>query len=259
MTSGDRPDPAASSTSPISMPDADRPRQAALDLRVDQTSWAREDFCVSPANEAALQLVDQWPDWPMPWIALYGPRGCGKRHLARIWAQRSRAVTVALDTITVESVPDLAAAPALVVEAGAAHVQGGVDWDETALFHLINYVREEGRTGLITAQADPGAWPVANEHLASRLKAVLGVAIAEPDDALLEGVLAKLFRDRQVTVAPDVIRYLVTRMERSLEAAVRLADSLDTLSLEHKHAITKPMAARVLEQEQETGRDIAEP
>ena len=67
------------------------PRQLALALDHAE-SFAREDFLAGPSNEAALGLIERWPDWPDRALALVGPEGAGKSHLAAIWAEnRGRA------------------------------------------------------------------------------------------------------------------------------------------------------------------------
>ncbi len=67
------------------------PRQLALALD-HATSFAREDFLAGPSNAAALSLIERWPDWPDRVMALAGPEGSGKSHLASIWARgRGRA------------------------------------------------------------------------------------------------------------------------------------------------------------------------
>ena len=48
-------------------------------------------FCRGPCNAAALALIDSWPDWPARAIALVGPEGSGKTHLATIWAAAAGA------------------------------------------------------------------------------------------------------------------------------------------------------------------------
>ena len=66
-------------------------RQLRLSLR-QPPSWAREDFVVSPANSEGVRLLDAWPSWPGGALALVGPEGSGKTHLAMAWAQRTGAV-----------------------------------------------------------------------------------------------------------------------------------------------------------------------
>ena len=67
-----------------------RPRQLALALDHAE-SYAREDFLVGPCNEGPFQLICSWPDWPANALALVGPGGSGKTHLAMIWAAMAGA------------------------------------------------------------------------------------------------------------------------------------------------------------------------
>ena len=73
--------------------------------------------------------------------------------------------------------------------------------DERALFHLLNLAREERayRAASPRARRLP-ALPVAIPDLASRLRALPGVALAPPDDALLRALIVKLAADRQLAV-----------------------------------------------------------
>src|SRR5262249_10136658 len=105
-------------------------RQLAFDLPHAE-SFRRDDFLASAANEAALSLVDRWPDWPGRFAAISGPRGAGKSHLAAIWAERAGARIVAAPTLLREGVPAALVTGALVVE----DVAPGMD--EAALFHLL--------------------------------------------------------------------------------------------------------------------------
>src|SRR5258708_33209729 len=70
------------------------PRQLALALD-HRESFDRDDFLPGPGNATALALIDRWPDWPARAVALTGPEGAGKSHLAAIWAQAAGARPVA--------------------------------------------------------------------------------------------------------------------------------------------------------------------
>ena len=59
-------------------------------------------------------------------------------------------------------------------------------------------------------------------------------------------MLVKHFADRQLRVAPEVIAYLVPRMERSFAAAAALAERLDRLALREGGAVTVPLARRAI-------------
>jgi chromosomal replication initiation ATPase DnaA len=75
------------------------------------------------------------------------------------------------------------------------------------------------------------------------------VALAAPDDDLLAGLLVKLLNDRQVRIAPEVVRFLLPRIERSFAAVHRLAEALDRAALAEHREITVPLARAVLEQQ----------
>src|SRR5580693_7089069 len=95
------------------------PRQLALALEHTE-SYAREDFLAGPCNEAALTLIDSWPDWPANAVALIGPEGSGKTHLATIWAAAAGARVVSAHALDETGLRSALATGALVIEDAAA-------------------------------------------------------------------------------------------------------------------------------------------
>ena len=81
----------------------------------------------------------------------------------------------------------------------------------------------------------------------SRLKALPLASIEAPDDALLRAVLVKLFADRQLSVEPHVIDYVLVRMERSMSAAERLVAEADRQALVLQTRVTRAVAAAALD------------
>lgn len=221
-------------------------RQLVLDLPL-RTALGREDFLVTPSNAAAVALIDSYPDWPHYGAVLVGGRGSGKSHLLEVWRQASGARLI--------EAAALAEAPDRLLAGGALAIDNapGAALDETALFHLLNLARQTGAHVLIASEQDPAQWKVALPDLASRLKALPVSRLDPPDDALLRGVLVKHFADRQLSVEEPVISYLMLRMPRSLEAARALVAELDRLALAEKTAVTRALAARVLQQMTEPG------
>jgi chromosomal replication initiation ATPase DnaA len=213
-----------------------------LTLALDHAeSLAREDFLGGPTNAVALQLVDSWPDWPGRSVALIGPEGSGKSHLASIWGERSGARFLAAHALGGSDLLAALATGALVVEDAAPH-----GLDERALFHLLNLVREEGAFLLVTARAAPAGWPLRTRDLVSRLKALPVVTLAPPDDALLRAVLVKLFADRQLAVEETLIGYVATHIERSFAAARAAVALLDAEALRRQRPLTRAFAAELL-------------
>lgn len=220
-------------------------RQLALELPHAE-SFRRDDFLADASNQAALALVDSWPEWPNRVVAVVGPGGAGKSHLAAIWAERSGARIADAAALILSDVPRTLVTGALVLE---DLTPGRID--EPALFHLLNLVREDEAFLLITAKSRFDLQQHALADLASRLRAVPVFELAAPSESLLAAVLVKLFADRQLLIDEDTVAYLVTRMERSLAAAREMAGALDRAALSRGRRITRQLASEVL-REQET-------
>ena len=218
-------------------------RQLVFDLPPNAT-LTREDFFTSDANQAALGAIDCWQEWPDGKMVLVGPEGAGKTHLAHIWAEAAQAVVVGPMAIATADLPLLASGRAVVVE-DADRIAGNRA-AETALFHLHNLLVPHGRL-LITATTPPRDWGLVLADLQSRLQAAPLTRLAPPDDTLLSAVLVKLFADRQISVAPSLIAYLITRMDRSIGAARQLVARLDTHALALGRPVTRALAAEVLD------------
>ncbi len=214
------------------------PRQLALALDHAE-SYAREDFLAGPCNAEALALIESWPDWPASAIALVGPEGAGKTHLASIWAAAAGARVVSARALGATELPAALATGALVIEDAAA-----VD-DERALFHLINLAREERAFLLFTARTAPSLWPVTLPDLVSRLRALPVVTLEAPDDAMLRGVMVKLAADRQLTLDEAVVNYLSTHIERSFAAARAAVIALDKEALRQGRPPSRTLAAEM--------------
>lgn len=216
-------------------------RQLALDLPFAE-GFTLTDFLPAPSNEAALQAVLGWPAWPSVALLLDGPEGCGKTHLASIWAQRARAVVLEAADIWEEAEPlaRLGAARAALVE------QADEVADERQLFHLYNALAERRGHLLLTARAPLGTWGLRLPDLRSRLATAWTVHVEPPDESLLAALLVKQFADRQLRVEPGVIDYLLSRMERSFASARRLVEALDRASLRARRPIGLGLAREVL-------------
>jgi len=214
------------------------PRQLALALDHAE-SFAREDFLSGLSNESALALIDAWPDWPARAIALVGPEGSGKTHLATIWAAAAGARAVSGRTLGEIDIPAALATGALVIEDAAAIA------DERALFHLINLAREQGAFLLFTARTTPSLWPLALPDVVSRLRALPVVMLQAPDDAMLRGVIVKLAADRQLQLDESVVGYISTHIERSFAAARAAVIALDKEALRQGRPASRALAAEM--------------
>jgi chromosomal replication initiation ATPase DnaA len=216
------------------------PRQLAFALPHAE-SLTRDNFLEGPANAAGLTLVDSWPEWPNRIMLLVGPEGSGKSHLAAIWAELAGARLTSAHALTAAAVPGALATGALVVED-----LNPSDFDERALFHLMNLAREDEAFVLITARVPPSAFQIELRDLRSRLRAVPTVSLLPPDDALFRALIVKFCADRQLTVDESVVSYLATRIERSYSAARRAVELLDSEALRLGRPVTRALAAELL-------------
>lgn len=216
------------------------PRQLAFALPHAE-SLTRDNFLEGPANAAGLALVDSWPEWPNRIMLLVGPEGSGKSHLAAIWAEQAGARSISAHALTAAAVPGALATGALVVED-----LNPPDFDERAMFHLMNLAREDEAFVLITARVPPSAFQVELRDLRSRLRAVPAVSLLPPDDQLFRALIIKFCADRQLNLDENVVGYLATRIERSYAAARRAVELLDSEGLRLGRPVTRALAAELL-------------
>jgi chromosomal replication initiation ATPase DnaA len=222
-------------------------RQLAFVLPA-RPALGRDAFFASASNRLALAAVDRWPDWPGRRLALVGPEGSGKTHLAHVWAARAGArimPAAALPRIDPGAMPEEGA---LVVEDGdrIPGLGAAAREAEVALFHLANRLQAGGGSLLVTGRGAPARWEIGLPDLASRLQAAPVATLEPPDDALIAAVIVKLFADRGIGVGPEVVRYLAARIDRSFAAIEDAVGRLDGLGLARGRPVTVRLAAELL-------------
>ena len=197
--------------------------------------------------------------------ALCGPAQCGKSHLGEIWRLRNDARTLSplllqhefenapenapenVSENVSKNIPLLARPLWLDFSADDDPAQGMPPSLERALYALYNEVIHS-TTGslLITARSEPSRWQFSLADLRSRMRAVAVLRIEDPSDDDSALLLEKIFHTRQLEVDARVYAYVHRRIERSFRAHHAIAEELDSLSLAHKHKITRPFVARHL-------------
>jgi hypothetical protein len=157
--------------------------------------------------------------WPFGTAVLSGPPRSGKSLLARWFAANHPGADV------------IDPADALA---------------EDALFHRWNRAQADAQPLLLVSGRGAGAWQIALPDLRSRLGAALHLDIPAPDDELLSGLIEEHAARRGLTLGPDVLAYILPRIERSHAEAEALVETIDRLSLERKAGVTISLARDAL-------------
>ncbi len=207
----------------------------------------REDFLVSAANEEAIAWIDKWPDWPTGFLIIKGPSGCGKTHLAHVWQKQTGARILTpkdLEGNSIEDIAQLTLTPLVMEDLG-----GKIDDD--AFFHLFNMLTEKKQSLLMTTTKRVKKWKVKLPDLKSRLGTVPVTKVRQPDDQLFAALIIKHISDRQLAVEPDVVQYLVMRLERSFAEVRRFIALVDSAALAGRRKITKPFIRELLKEKKQ--------
>jgi chromosomal replication initiation ATPase DnaA len=205
-----------------------------------------ETLVVTEANRDAARLITDWRAWPGGALALVGPRGAGKTHLALAWV-----VEVGARQISPVESPDDAAA--IFRDAGGRVFLDDADLqaDEAMLWRVLDMARADaGAAVLLAGAAAPSMWPASIPDLRSRLASLAVARLQEPDEALMEVVLRRICREQFIHLSDDAARYLARRLPRTFAAARQLVAALDASLVKAAKPVTLPAARKALERAQ---------
>jgi hypothetical protein len=176
------------------------------------------DFLTGEANSAVMRHLRHWALWPVMATVVTGPRKSGRSLLARRF----------------------------VASSGGTMIDDADRVAEESLFHAWNRAQSERRPLLLIADAPPPAWSIALPDLRSRIGATPKLAISQPDDTLAAAIIEKLLGARGLATPPEVLAYLVPRIDRSYVGIQHLVDTIDDIALARQSRLTIPLARSAL-------------
>lgn len=198
------------------------------------------NFIVARCNQQALEFVRRWPDWPSTAAALFGPKACGKSHLASIWADMAQASIISAPELTT-FVTRKTASTAFVIE----------DLDRTpadaARDHiLIGLLDRPGVSVLLTGRNPPARWTVATGDWHSRLHSLIAFQMWSPDDEFLSALVQRHFAERQLHPPASVVNHILSHVERTPDAIAGFVDSVDHRALSEKRPLSLRLVMEML-------------
>jgi len=167
-------------------------------------------------------------------VYLWGASGSGRSHLLRALATHGVRLDAAAPPHTFAFDPGC-----VLYAADDVHAMDGDR--QRALFHLFNQVQADPRCALVTSgDRPPLALPV-REDLRTRLGWGMVFELHLLSDEEKADVLLTVATERGVTLAPDVVPWMLTHRARDIRALLALFDALDRYAFERKRPITLPL------------------
>ena len=101
----------------------------------------------------------------------------------------------------------------------------------------------------LTGRTPPPEWKTALGDLKSRFDALLAFPVWAPDDDLLSALIRKQFSDRQLDASENIVRRLLTHVERTPQAVAAFIARIDDKALAEKRAIGERLVMELIDSE----------
>jgi len=208
------------------------PHQLTLDL-VQPLRPSLDNFVVGRNAEAVAALRATIDGRGERFVYLWGDVGAGRTHLLQALA------LLGGQTDETAGVPMFDPAVLLYVADDVDRYDAS---RQQRLFVLLNEVRTHRSARLVAAGNAPPAQLALREDVRTRLAWGLVYQIHALSDEEKSRALIAHGASRGLSLAPEVLAYLLTHMPRDMRTLVAMLDALDAYALSRKRAITVPLA-----------------
>jgi len=195
-----------------------------------------EDYIITESNNFAFDLIVKMAKGEISFGLISGPPYSGKTHLSKILIKNARNYKTLYFDRDYQNILNRFEVSDILILENIDKIKD--DKSEQDLFHIINFAKENNKKLLMTSRKPISEIDLNLEDLESRLNSIIEAKIKEPDDQLMKLILIKIFNDKQLKIKPNVIDFLVSRLERSYKSINLFIEKIDKFSLEKGKKIT---------------------
>ena len=200
-----------------------------------------QDFFVSSNNFSAFKLIDSWPNWPGKWLNIFGDNGSGKTHLSKILEKKiNRTELIQAKNIDGKIVTKLNKIDCLIIDNFENNIE------KELFFTILNQSKQLENYLLINSLTSIKYFSYDLKYLKSRINSFIYIGIDLPTDDLLKVIITKTLSDRQITISPKLINFIINNTERSYEKMFKFLKDIDELSLSTGKSININLIKKVL-------------
>ena len=204
-------------------------------------SYSSQDFYVSKNNFNAFKLIESWPKWSSRFVNIFGPKGCGKTHLANVLMSKIQSVLTSAKKVDEEILSRYKTKECLIIDDFENNI------DEKLLYSVINMAFQDNKYLIISSPISLKKFKIKLKDLNSRFTSFIDIGIDLPTDDLLRAILTKNFSDKQIEVSKKNIDYILKNIDRSYEKVNSFVNSIDNLSLIKAKPINLQLIKNVLQ------------
>ena len=205
-------------------------------------TYFSQDFYVSQNNFNAFKLIESWPQWPSRFINIFGPKGCGKTHLANILSSKIGSLIISANKIDNGVIGKYKTKECLIID------DFDNDIEENLLYSIINLALQDNKYLIISSPISLKKFKIKLKDLNSRFTSFIEVGIDLPTDDLIKVILTKNFSDKQISISKKNIDYILNNIDRSYEKINSFSNLVDNLSLEKAKPINLKLIKDVLKE-----------
>ncbi len=203
--------------------------------------YYKQDFFVSSNNFSAYKLVESWPNWPGKWLNIFGSKGSGKTHLAKILEKKINKIKlIDAKNIKNEIIKDLNNLDCLIIDNYKNNIE------EKLLYSILNQSKQLENYIFINSISSIKNLEFNLEDLKSRISSFLFIGIELPTDDLLKVIISKTLSDKQISINPKLSDFIINNIERSYEKMFKFLKDVDELSLSTGKSININLIKKVL-------------